>query len=367
MNLKRVPFFAYSLYLGKKWHLSAYMREAIAEEFCEDYRSKRLPWHKIHAIHGKGFCVDSWVLYGLDAEKCSTYLSDAEYYSMHPVNGEFTKWIDDKLTLKYLCAGTQLDQYLPEYYYQFDENGNILCLVDCKEKKPAASAEDVAQLLRDKEILAIKLMDGSFGRGFYKAEFKDNAYYLNGERLDLTAFCDRLKLLRNYLVIEYFRPHPEFARFCQETPSCIRYAVGRWDGEAKMLVGGLAIGTKKSGFVENYAVGGVWCYLDSNGYFESGDILNEEAFQNQVITHHPDTGAQLKGRIPHWDEIVQAGKEFCIHFPQLKYLGFDFVVTSDERVKILEINSLSALDCFQHGTSVFETPAGDFFRSLQKK
>lgn len=367
MKLKDIPFFVYSTFLAKKWKLDLYTRQALATEFLEDYRQKRIPFRKIWSIHKKGFIADSWILYDLDNRNWETFLSDAEYHSMHPVNGAFTKWIDDKLTLKYLCAGTPLDQYFPKFYYHFDEKGSILCLTDCKEKKASVSAEDVAKLLREEGILAIKLMNGSFGRGFYKAEFRDDQYFLNGQQMCFADFCAHLQKLRNYLVIEYLSPHPEFKRFCPETPSCIRYAVGRWNGGAKLLVGGLAIGTKQSGYVENYAVGGVWCYLNNDGTYTSGDILDMAAHKNRIITHHPDTGVRLQGKIPHWDEIEQAAQAVCAHFPQLKYLGFDFVVTANEQVKILEINSLSSLDCFQHGVSVFETPAGEFFRTLQKK
>lgn len=47
-------------------------------------------------------------------------------------------------------------------------------------------------------------------------------------------------------------------------------------------------------------------------------------------------------------------------------MGIDFVVTSDERVKVLEINSLTSLDSIQLDSSILDTNAGDFYRELMK-
>ena len=54
--------------------------------------------------------------------------------------------------------------------------------------------------------------------------------------------------------------------------------------------------------------------------------------------------------------------------PQLSYMGIDFCVTNDERVKVLEINSLTSLDCLQTDCSIFDVPGGSFFKErLEKK
>lgn len=53
--------------------------------------------------------------------------------------------------------------------------------------------------------------------------------------------------------------------------------------------------------------------------------------------------------------------------PQMKYMGFDFVVTDREQVKLLEINSLTSLDSIQLDRSILETENGKwFFSSLMK-
>ena len=46
-----------------------------------------------------------------------------------------------------------------------------------------------------------------------------------------------------------------------------------------------------------------------------------------------------------------------------KYLGFDFVVTSKDEVKLLEINSLSSLDALQFDVPMWENENGKWFFS----
>lgn len=46
---------------------------------------------------------------------------------------------------------------------------------------------------------------------------------------------------------------------------------------------------------------------------------------------------------------MEACRAFHKQFPQLEYLGIDFVVTSNDKVKILEINSLTSIGCDSAG------------------
>lgn len=130
--------------------------------------------------------------------------------------------------------------------------------------------------------------------------------------------------------------------FSADTVNTLRYLVGRDEaGKMNLIKSYIRFGTKASGFVENYAVGGVLCYVSDNENFEYGNLLD------------------LK-------EIQTAANEFGNSFPQMDYLGFDFVVTNKNEVKILEINSLTSLDTIQLQGSILKTPQGEFFRKRLK-
>lgn len=150
---------------------------------------------------------------------------------------------------------------------------------------------------------------------------------------------------------------------CTDTANAIRYLVGRIEGKLVFMKGFIRFGTRDSGFIENYNAGGVLCYLDKNGFFNEGNVIDSKTKKNRIIHHHPDTGVELKGQIPCWDTIQFAVEQFGDQFPQLDYLGFDFVVTLDGRVIILEINSLTSLDALQLDGSILGTDAGSFFKN----
>lgn len=310
--------------------------------------------------HHRGFPLEVWTELGLDERDWRSYLSTARYYAMQPLNGRFTAWVDDKLLMKYLCAGTELDRYMPAYYYLIDEDGRVCALPDAKGNGYADAGEIIA-LLREKGRLALKKITGACGEGFYKAEYSGSAYLLNGQRMGEEDFARVLSGLRSYIVTEYIRPHPELAELYSDAPNTIRYLVGRVGEEWMLLQAFIRFGTAASGCVEGYRLGGVRCYIDADGRYSGGNVIDPATGRNRVIDVHPDNGRPLRGRIPQWEEIVQAAELYCKRFPQMKYLGFDFVVAEDGRVKILETNSLSALDAIQQDSPVCDTDAWAFF------
>ncbi|WP_276911949.1 hypothetical protein [Hallella colorans] len=66
-------------------------------------------------IHLKGWSYNDWQICGITDKTRKQYLSTAEYASLHPLNGAYSTWIDDKLTLKYILHGTEAGQYMPNY------------------------------------------------------------------------------------------------------------------------------------------------------------------------------------------------------------------------------------------------------------
>ena len=326
-----------------------------------DYKAKKASFCTIAKTHLKGWSYSDWSILGITDDNYKDYLSTRDYCSLHPLNGSYSFWIDDKLTLKYILNGTEAGQYMPDYYFMLD-GGVVLPLMDAGEEYKNDGLNGVTRLLENKKRLALKLVKSSLGVGFYKAEFDGNAYFLNGEKLTRQNFIERMKSLKGYLVTEYLLPHSEFAKYCDKSVGCLRYVIGRrLNGELQEIYSFMRFGTKKSRFVENYNSGGVLTII-RNGEYKDGNVLNFETNKNVVISRHPDNDIEIKGRIPHWDEVVKAAKTIADTMPQLTYMGIDFCITDDNRVKIIEINSLSSLDCMQTDRSIFDTPGGVFFK-----
>lgn len=336
--------------------------------FYEDYKNRKGPLWKIALAHLNGWSYSDWSILGITNKNKNTYLSTKDYCLLHPLNGSYSTWIDDKLILKYILNGTALGQYMPDYYYQITENSQIYSLMDLDTVKYGSNIESIIRLLENKRLLAFKLIKSSLGVGFYKAEYVcGQGYFLNGKKYSKEELDRKIKSFRGYLVTEYLLPHPQFAKYCSNSIGCLRYTIGRKkDGDLVNISSFMRIGTTKSNFVENYAAGGVLVLLH-NGYFKNGNILDSIKDKNIEITVHPDNGIKLEGYIPQWSKIVEISNCLATVMPQLSYMGIDFCITNDEQIKIIEINSLPSLDGLQFGGSIYNTSAGEFFKERLAK
>ena len=352
----------YHSFVCKKYHMKSFRGGWILTHFYwRDYKERKANVLKIAKTHLQGWSYSDWCSLGLTTEKCKTYLSTRDYSSLHPMNGSYSTWIDDKLTLKYLLNGTNAGKYMPDYYYELLPEGRIVRLMDidtCYD----TTYEDIASLLRNKHRLAFKMVKSSLGVGFYRAEYKEGKYWLNDDVMNLDEFIKKLRHLKGYLITEYLLPHPEIAKLCSKSVGCLRYIIGRkLNGDLIDIYSFMRFGTAKSKFVENYNSGGVLAIVH-DGQYDEGNVLDFKTFENKRISYHPDTGVKLKGTIPHWDEIKKAAHTIADILPQMTYMGIDFCVTHDDRVKIIEINSLTSLDSFQIDKSIYDTKGGEFFK-----
>lgn len=360
MREKLLKLGPYAAWLQRRWGLaSARAAGSLRIAFLDDYRRRKAPLRQILLAHHRGWSVDDWRMCcgGMTPEKAKGALSTVDYRRMHPLNGAYSSWVDDKLVLKYLCGGAGLADLMPDYYFQVI-GGRAAPLPDCPEGFRSAG---VVPLLLDRGALAIKKVRGSLGEGFYKAEASRGKVLIDGKPVPLDDFEEFVAGLEGYIVTEYLRPHPAMRVFSANTPNTVRYLVANEGGEPVFLKAFIRFGTKASGFVENYNSGGVLCFADEGGRFYEGNVMDLASRGNRVVARHPDTGEELSGVVPLWGEMVAAAAGFCRAFPQLSYLGFDFVATEGRGVRMLEINSLSSLDAIQLDHSVFDCQNGWWF------
>lgn len=166
MSLRKI----YAHYLKIRWKMKRDGARLLSEEFLQDYKNHKWSFFSVMKIHNKGFSWEDWNINDFGRKKYDNYLKTTEYYAMHPLNGQYSHWIDDKLTLKYLCIGTSLDKYMPKYYFQIDSLGNVLGLSDYQEKGKL-SIDVLITFLENIGELAFKRATGSLGEGFYKGVY----------------------------------------------------------------------------------------------------------------------------------------------------------------------------------------------------
>lgn len=345
--------------------LNALRKYRLMLSFFNDYRRDPLHFLNTADRHRRGFTVSDWEIMGLTKETCGRYLSSKDYYRMHPINGNYSSIIDDKLVLKYALYGTGLNGYMPEYYYLLNESGRPVSIMDEDHDGRTVRYQEVISLLKEKNDLALKPVKGSVGKGFCHLACEGGETFINGKIASEKEIKEYLHSCRNYIVSEYLRPHPYLARRWPGTANTIRYLSGRVGAEWRMLKSYIRFGSAKSGETDNFSGGGILSYIDRDGRFRGGYLLR--SFHGRpaatLYERHPDTGEKLEGTIPCWTELVHAAEDIQRYLPQTKYLGFDFVITKDSKVKLLEINSLTTLHAFQLDRSILETDNGRWFFS----
>lgn len=301
-----------------------------------------------------GFTMEYFNLYGHENLRANykKYLSSRQYNKLHPINGMFSLWIDDKLTIKHVFS--KFDEFLPRYYFDI-EDGKALKLADCPDSVKQDGFEGVLELIRQEKKIALKQLLGAFGIGFYRLEYIDGEYYITGEKASAEEIKTLLKSLNYYLVTEYITNHETIYNIWPGATNTLRILIGTVDQEPILMRSFMRFGNASSHGVDNAHSGGLEAVIDE----ETGRVLFAVALDAKgcatKITEHPDSGASFDFQIPRWDQVVNKCKEICRAFPELRYWGFDIAITQNG-FKILEINSLSGLMAAQLKEPLLEDP-----------
>lgn len=281
--------------------------------------------------------VDIW--YNFKEYGYDDFARDKDFYLMHPINGWFTKLIDDKRFVPVLFKNKPY--LIPELSIGIEDNKVRYVLENGKEKTNNNSIYDtVIEYLSTYGELFVKPAGLSGGRGAFKLNkrFVDKA---------ISQFDERhAYLINNFLSNDVY---------CNEISpgniSTMRAYFFRGDNNILTFLKILQrFGTKNSGFVDNLSAGGLACGID----MDSGEFSQAFAPMQTVIRHHqhPDKKVRLTGfKVPGWNEKLKVLTEMLDNLYFLDYGALDVAVTN-KGLKLLEVNSLPSMRLIQ-----FDKPA----------
>lgn len=329
----------YWILAAKRHGFMSFMYRHWREALWQDRLSSRTSLRDKRWAHRRGFLSHRISQYGLTEENYRNCLSDYDYRRLRPINNHYSKWLEDKVTVRYVLE--KYRRFLPAYYYRVGKRGGkmtALPLPDCPAEY-GEGLEELVRLLRQKGVLALKRTVGSHGLGFCKLSFENGAYFVNGVRKTQTELLTFLKKLKaEYNVSEYLVMHSELRKVCRSVACTVRLMViNRTGGDPVMENAYFRIGTSHTGFTDNIGSGGIFAYVDAeSGRFHDAELLREHVFSPCPV--HPDTGAPIEGFLPHWSALCKTVTEIAAYLSPLEYLGFDAVIT-DDGFRILEINT----------------------------
>lgn len=335
------------IYLARKKGYSAFMASQLLRVLYDDFIGFRKvsKFKKINA-YKKGFLSERVELYKINDTNINSYMPELPYLKAHPLNTPFGKWIDDKLTFRYVFS--PFSEYLPKYFYQIKKD-KLIRLIDCSQNEAIIKNETVGNIIKllEKEgHLAVKPLADSGGVGFIKLEYNNGSFLINNETVTVDNIIETLKSLDGYIVTEYIFSHHMIQNIYKVSPNTIRVISVHDHKDGTQIVGAMMrFGTKKTGMVDNARQGGIVCgvKLDSGELYDARITGKGEFIK---IFNHPDTNVPIKGYLPHWNEIIAKIKTIGNFYPQLVYVGYDLIIT-ESGFKIIEINSHPEIRSFQ--------------------
>lgn len=330
---------SYWVVAAKRHGFLSFMYRHWREALWQDRLSPRTTLREKRWAHRRGFLSHRIAQYGLTEENYRDCLSDRDYRWLRPINNHYSKWLEDKVTVRYV-----LEKYrhcLPEYYYRVlrrDGAVTALPLPDCPADY-GDGLDELLRLLRQRGALALKRTVGSHGLGFCKLAFENGTYFVNGVAKTQKQMLHFLRTLKTeYNVSEYIVMHPELRKICDGVACTVRLMViNRTGNDPVMENAYFRIGTSHTGFTDNIGSGGIFAYVDAEtGRFHDAELLRGHVFAPCAV--HPDSGAPIEGVLPHWNELRDSVVRLARYLSPLEYLGFDGVITEDG-FRILEINT----------------------------
>jgi len=288
-----------------------------------------------------GFYLETIKVCGIQNENIQEYLSDKSYEKLHPINKEFSKIIDNKLFLPFLLKDSP--EIVPKYYYLIDY-GRLINL-----NPDILNEQDLIDLCKKMNSLALKPCSSSSGDGFYRLEWKNNSFFLNNNIITESELGSFIKSLNNYIVTEYVVQNKYAAEINKSSVNTIRIICVRDSITNKFFI---PISFHRFGvegkFVDNIGAGegGIASCIDiMTGKIKNISCIKENGQLNRStkVIKHPDSKKQITDIIiPNWRPMINKVLEVMNHLSFLKYVGLDIVIT-DNGFKVIEINSLPTL------------------------
>ena len=276
--------------------------------------------------------------YGLTKENYKNFLSDYQYHWLNRINNGYQIWINDKTTTRYVMEPYK--QYLAKYYYDIIKMSGETCIKALQDIPEGfePSFDGIFKLLRQEKLLALKPSSGTHGDGFYRMEYADGKYLINGKEMTEDEIVGMISGFKSvYVITEYLFMHHELKKIYPNAVNTIRVAVVNQSAyEPKIMQTYMRIGSSKSGFTDNVGYGGICAKIDT----ATGRYYCPQQIHDHVFTpcpKHPDTGVEIEGIVPNWDYMCEGVLNICRFMPELEYLGFDIAIT-DDGFKIIEIN-----------------------------
>jgi hypothetical protein len=290
-----------------------------------------------------GIGWDEYCFYGLyDPEKPwswkSTYMAEGEYERLWRVFNPREYWslFNNKLIFnRYFGAiGLPVTSVIGIFDPQFGttHDGRIL-----------RTEEQFAEFLLRHATggLVVKHVEGIRGTAVFVFTEVDAGnslplLHIDGRRFDVPTLLEKMRktetrqsgsFSRTWIIEERMHPHPEIARLCGPTLSCMRMQTFiESDGRPRLIASMIKV-PNKARAVDNLHFGGVAVWVDpETGVLGRGRVMSQK--DANWLTALPWNGAKFSGmQLPYWQEAKSVALRAAAAFPWSRCIGWDVAIT----------------------------------------
>lgn len=180
MGLKKLVVDALALGPTSRGFTGGEARRWVRESYrhrTRDYgfSKKETRWALRH-----GFLPEQVAKLGITDENAADYISAKDYAFLRPLNGTYSKWITDKVTMHTIFKPFR--GYMPTVYYQISKRYDETVLIPLYDDHAGDTFDDLFALVREKGAVTVASANGGYASPL---EYKDGEYYLEGDRAGL--------------------------------------------------------------------------------------------------------------------------------------------------------------------------------------
>lgn len=299
----------------------------------------------------KGFTADQYVRFNLEQNNINEYVSELERWKTRKINGRFNILLDDKLLFhevfhRYINIPKNITWIIKGNY--LDLKGSLL------------NRTEFLDIVKDQKKLILKpVVQGGSGKGVLLLTYRDGKILLDGKTILEKDVYEYLKIYDDYVVSEHVEQHYYSSNIFDQSVNTIRVVTAFENDGARLIDAVHRFGLKKTAPVDNASKGALVSKID----LKTG-ILGESKtfFEMESTSIHPDTRVDIAGvKIPNWNEVKKTLLETHGHFPYLKFVAWDVVIT-ESGFAVIEGNASTGLNLFQLWEGIRNKRLGNFYK-----
>lgn len=320
-------------------------------QFLNDYRDHPVDLRTALTIYRRGFLVSSYHQYDLETYAMEEYVSDFSKLKYGwSVNEPASEYLNDKKRFYELLEERGHGELLPDRYGSIDSG--VL----------RGAGKDFVALFHEKERLIVKGRRGGSGHNVYVCSFDGESYRANGDSVVPKEFADSLTD-QEYLVTEYCQPAAYARSIYPGAAHSVRViTMNPDDGDPFIAFSTQKIATDRSAPIDNVSKGALSIEIDEDGTLGPAFQIRGETVD--CHDEHPDTGVEITGtEIPGWNEITSEILSVTAAVPELRYIGWDLIVTDGGEFKIIEGNANSGVELQVHRPLLVDSRVCSFYEN----